>query len=289
VDISGWDIGAVAVKTLVYAATLGAAGAVFFLAYAGSLLDEGQRTRIKRVIAAQLTVAALASIVRILLLTGSMNGSVAGMFDREMAAMILQAGEGNATVLRLAGLGLAACALMRRKPLQRAALLGAALAAASFSAVGHVRALHAWPAGIFSCLHLLGVAFWLGALIPLLSTTHLAACRQVAAVAARFGTWALAVVSLLIAAGLALLWMLSAGHPDFWSSAYGRMLAAKLLLVVLLLSAAALNKLWLTPRLLRNDATAIVWLRRSIHVEILVGACILALTAVFTSLLGPPH
>jgi hypothetical protein len=45
VNLSGWDVGAVATKALVYGATLGASGAVFFLAYADALLNEAQRAR----------------------------------------------------------------------------------------------------------------------------------------------------------------------------------------------------------------------------------------------------
>jgi putative copper export protein len=67
------------------------------------------------------------------------------------------------------------------------------------------------------------------------------------------------------------------------------MIAAKLLLVVLLLGAAALNKLRLTPRLVNGDARAIVILRRSIQFEILAAVLILLVTASFTSLLGPPR
>jgi putative copper export protein len=105
----------------------------------------------------------------------------------------------------------------------------------------------------------------------------------------KFGTLAVVVVSLLIVAGFALLWMLSYGQADFWSSGYGNMIAAKLLLVVLLLGAAALNKLRLTPRLMNGDARAIVILRRSIQFEILAAVLILLVTASFTSLLGPPR
>jgi copper resistance protein D len=289
VNLSGWDVGAVATKALVYGATLGASGAVFFLAYADALLNEAQRARIRRFVAIQLIVAALFTLLRIALLTGSMSDDISGMFDRDMARMIWQAGEGTATSWRIAGLALAACALSRNRRLQFAALVGAALAASSFAWVGHVRALQPiLPATLFSCVHLIAVAFWVGALLPLLWYTR-GAAREVGAMMKKFGTLAVVVVSLLIVAGFALLWMLSYGQADFWGSGYGNMIAAKLLLVVLLLGAAALNKLRLTPRLMNGDARAIVTLRRSIQFEILAAVLILLVTASFTSLLGPPR
>lgn len=288
-ELGGWDIGAVAAKTLLYAATLGAAGTVFFLAYGEGLLDEAQRANIRRLLKLELILAAIFSVCRILLLTGSMTGTLAGMFDGEMAGMILQAGEGTAASLRLAGLGLAAFSLSRSRALQGLALLGAGLAAASFAAVGHTRALQPHgPATILSSLHLIGVAFWMGALVPLLLSIK-GTPRTSGLLAGRFGRVAVIVVSLLIAAGLGLLWMMSHGHADFWSSGYGRLLATKLLLVASLLGAAAFNKLRLTPRLLQGDSGAAASLRFSIRVEMGVGLLILLTTASFTSLLGPPR
>jgi putative copper resistance protein D len=289
VEISGWDVGAVAAKLLVYAATLGASGAVFFLSYAGGLLSGAQRAAIRRIVAIQLIVAALFTLLRILLLTGAMSDSFAGMFDRDMAGMLLEAGEGTAASVRLVGLALAGCALSLNRRLQIPALAGAVIAASSFTWVGHVRALHPLlPATLFSCLHLVGVAFWVGALLPLLWSTRESAL-EVGALAKRFGTLAVSVVFLLVVAGLCMLWMLSYGQPEFWSSGYGTMIAVKLLLVSLLLGAAALNKLWLTPRLMNGEARAVVVLRRSIQFELLTALLILVVTASFTSLTGPPR
>lgn len=288
-ELSGWDIGAVAAKVLVYAGTLGASGAVFYLAYAGGLLTGAQRAAVRRIVAIQLIVAALFTLLRILLLTGSMSDSFAGMFDRDMARMLLEAGEGTAASVRLVGLALAGCALSLNRRLLIPALAGAVIAASSFTWVGHVRALHPLlPATLFSCLHLTGVAFWVGALLPLLWSTRESAL-EVGALAKRFGTVAVAAVATLVIAGLSMLWMLSHGQPEFWSSGYGTMIAAKLLLVSLLLGAAALNKLWLTPRLLNDEARAVVLLRRSIQFELLTAVLILIVTAGFTSLTGPPR
>jgi putative copper export protein len=75
----------------------------------------------------------------------------------------------------------------------------------------------------------------------------------------------------------------------FWSSDYGRLLATKLVAVILLLSIAAMNKLYLTPRLLLGDAGAAGALRRSIKAEMVLGGLVLLITAAFTTITGPPH
>jgi copper resistance protein D len=288
-EISGWDVAAVLAKAVTYAATLAAAGAVFFTLYCGTLLREQQRGRIDRLIGILVGVAAATSVLRILLLAGSMSGEMSGMFDTAFAGMILGAGEGRASGTRMLGLALMLL-IWSKNPLYRApAMVGALAASTSFAWVGHVHGMASNAApSVLMCLHLLCAAFWLGALPPLLIIASGAAEAQIAAAAARFGKLALRVVALLVAAGASLLFMLIGGAAQFWASDYGRMMAVKLLAVAALLSLAAWNKLDLTPRLLRGDARAAIQFRRSVRAEMAVGAVILLITAAFTTLTGPP-
>jgi copper resistance protein D len=289
-ELSGWDAAAVCAKAITYAATLGAAGAVFFLAYGGSLLHELPRSRIRRLIGTLLLAAALASCARVLLGGASMSGDLAGMFDSGFVRMILGAGEGRATGMRMAGLALAALALPSNPRFRALALLGAATASISFAGVGHVRGLLPSTAPLLLlCMHLLCAAFWLGALGPLLIAARDGSDREVALLASRFGKLALGVVAVLLAAGAGVLWTLIGDAAQFWSSDYGRMMAVKLLIVAALLSIAAVNKLYLTPKLLSGDAKAVIQFRRSVKTEMAVGALILLITAAFTTIAGPPQ
>jgi copper resistance protein D len=290
VELSGWDAAAAFAKAVTYAATLGAAGAIFFLSYSGNLLLEPQRSRIRRLIGLALLAAALVSCARIPLSAASMSGDVAGMFDGDFARMILGAGEGRATGMRMVGLALAAFAISGNPRHRLPALMGAALASISFAGVGHVHALlpNTAPA-LLLCLHLLCAAFWLGALAPLLIVARDGNDPQIAALAARFGKLALAVVVLLLSAGAALLWTLIGSATPFWNSDYGRMMAIKLLIVATLLSIAALNKLYLTPRLLNRHAKAVIQFRRTLRTELVIGALILLTTATLTTVTGPPR
>lgn len=289
-ELTGWDVAAVAAKAITYAATLGAAGAIFFLAYNGNLLQEPQRSQIRRLTGTLLIASALASCARILLIAASMSGDLSGMFDGAFARMILGAGDGLATGVRMAGLALAAFAIPSNPRLRVLALLGAAIASMSFAAVGHVHGLLPSIApSLLLCLHLLCSAFWLGALAPLLIIARDRNAAQIASIAARFGRMAFGVVALLLSAGLTLLWMLIRDAAQFWSSDYGRMVAIKLLIVAALLGTAAMNKLYLTPRLLQGHAKAFIQFRRSVRTEMVVGALILLITATFTTLTGPPR
>jgi copper resistance protein D len=289
-DLSGWDIAVIFAKAITYGATLCGAGSVFFLAYSGSLLRSAQAQQIRRMIGALLLVAAIASSTTILLLAGSMSGDVAGMFDSTFAGMILHAGQGRATGIRLAGLALCAFAIAVNRRLTLPALIGAIVAASSFAWIGHIHALQSNTLpSLFLCVHLLCAAFWLGAFAPLLVVVQGGELPQIAQVAARFGKTALATVAMLLLAGASLLFMLIQHAAEFWNSGYGRLVAVKLLAVGALLSVAALNKLHLTPRLSGGDFQAVRALRRSIRIEMLLGALILLITAAFTTLTGPPQ
>jgi copper resistance protein D len=288
VSPSGWDAAAIAVKTASYAATFGAAGAVFFLFYSGRLIASADGLKIRRIVLGLSALSVLAGGAQILVTAGSMSGAAAGMLDGSLVRLVWQAGAGRATEIRAAGLLLAALAVLPGRPPWPAGF-GAMMAATSFAWNGHARSLHpdVLPV-LLQSAHLLGVAFWLGALLPLSVVARGGDLRRIAAAAARFGSAAVAVVGGLMAAGLGLLWMMLGGIADLWSSAYGRYVMLKLAFVACLLCLAAFNKLSLTPRLLAGDLRAARSLRASLRLELLLGAVILAITATLTTIAGPP-
>jgi copper resistance protein D len=288
VPLSVWDAASIAVKTMTYAATLGAAGAVFFLGVCGPLIAGADRPRIRSLVVGLAALSVFAGGAQILVSAGSMGDDAAGMWDGSLIHMVWQAGAGRANAIRAIGLLLAALGVLSDRP-PWWALLGAAAAATSFAWTGHARALNpdVLPVLLVSA-HLLGIAFWLGALAPLLIVSRNGDVTIIAATSARFGSSAVFVVGGLMAAGVALLWMLLGDVTALWSSAYGRSVMLKLAFVGCLLCFAAFNKLRLTPRLLAGDPRALRSLRTSIRFEMMLGAVILAVTASFTTLIGPP-
>jgi putative copper export protein len=221
------------------------------------------------------------------LTAAAMTGEWSGLVDGGLIRMIWQAGAWREMAVRAAGLLLAApAALADRRPTPPA-LVGAMAAASSFAWVGHAHALAAsWPTAV-AVIHLLGVAFWVGALVPLLLLLRHDDPRRAAAPVARFGNAALVGVGVLALAGLALLTALL-GKFAYWQSPYGGGVALKLALVAALLACAAWNKLRLTRRLAANDHGALRRLRWSIRTELALAALILIVTASFTTLTGPP-
>jgi len=286
-----WDAAVVTAKAATYAATLAASGGAFFLIYSHALLDGTCAGRIRRLIRVLVFIAAFAGGAMILAAAASMSGDAGGLTDVGLARMILQAGEGRASLVRLIGLILIGGSLAGRRSPAAMTLLGSVAAATSFAWVGHVHSLSAlrgaWLPALAIVVHLLGVAFWLGALIPLLLVARDADMSRIAATARRFGTAALIVVGLLVAAGAGLLCLLLRDVSELWTGDYGRLVLTKLLLASFLLALAALNHLRLTPRLFAYDVGALRALKRSIMAELAVAGCVLLVTAAMTTLAGP--
>jgi putative copper resistance protein D len=290
--IGAWDVAVATAKAATYAATLAASGGVFFLIYSHALLDSFCAARIRRLIRVLAFIAALAGGVMILATGASMSGDAGGLADVGLARMILQGGEGRASLVRLIGLMLIGGSLMGRASPALVGFLGSVAAATSFAWVGHVHSLSAlrgaWLPALAIVVHLLGAAFWLGALVPLLIVAGKADRSRVAATVGRFGTAALIVVGALLAAGVVLLCLLLGDVSELWTDDYGRLVMTKILLVSCLLALAGFNHLRLTPRLFAYDEGALRALKRSIMAEVAVAGCVLIVTAAMTTLAGPP-
>jgi copper resistance protein D len=288
-----WDVALIAVKTLTYAATLCAAGAVFFLGVCASLITAADRSRIRNTIWGLSILSVGGGVLQVMVSAASMSDALSGMWDGSLLRMTWYAGAGRANTIRDLGLVFAALGVARHRPSWWASA-GAVAAATSFAWSGHARALNSGSLPLLLVsVHLLGVAFWLGALpaLGLIVRDHDDSNRKAASIAApvaRFGAAALFVVGGLVIAGLGLLWTLLGDFTELWRSAYGRYVMLKLAFVCALLCLAAFNKLSLTPRLLANDERALRALRVSLRLELSLGVLILLVTATLTTVTGPP-
>ncbi len=128
-------------------------------------------------------------------------------------------------------------------------------------------------------VHAVCVTFWAGSLLPLMAT--LRASPPGDAPLRRFSR-AIPVPLALLAMSGAWLAIVQLGHVDaLWTTGYGRVLAAKLSAVAVLLVLAAANRYWLVPRFAAQGATAARPLRMSIAAEFVIVLAILALVALW--------
>lgn len=158
------------------------------------------------------------------------------------------------------------------------------LGALSFAASGHAAAA---PPGALTlpavALHAAALIFWMGALLPLLFALR---GPDPARLLQRFSGLAVPMVTVLILSGAALTWAQAGSPAALAGSAYGMVLATKLLLVAGLLALALHNRLVLTPALAAGRAGAAPRFARAIRAEIVLGLAILALASAFR--LTPP-
>ena len=285
--MDGATLATVAVKAFAYLATLASAGSALAIASLSSL-DDDTRRMVRRLGLAGAILAGMASAALIPLGAAYLaGGSWAGATDPALTGMVLEGPAGSSLSVHLAGLAVIAGFFIVAKAPRFVAVAGAVIVCASFAFRGHVLTEPRVLLGALVTAHLLGVAFWLGALAPMHRMAGRADPVRAGAAAHEFGRRALWVVLTLAMAGGVLLVLLTGNPLDALASPYGRLFAVKLALFVLLLGLAAVNKLRLTPALLAGDAGAAARLRRSIGLEFAAVSAILVTTATLTTIASP--
>lgn len=237
-----------------------------------------------------------------------MNGIPLSKLDVDSIKLVLfetQWGHAIAGRIGLAIVALAVAFVFRPSVSLFAALTGIGLIClASFAFTGH----GASDDGAGGVVHMIGdmihsiaAGLWLGALagffVLLRRSTAIAEPERtaLAKALADFATTGTLVVAVLIVTGLINSYFLVgfSGLPKLFTSAYGDLLALKLVLFGVMLGLAAQNRFRLTPAL--RDAgdemsrlKAISNLRHSVTAEMISGLAILALVAVF-GMMEPPN
>jgi copper transport protein len=162
------------------------------------------------------------------------------------------------------------------RALSLVALTGVGLALA---ASGHASAASPqWLMRPAVFLHAVCIGLWVGSLSPL-GLILRAGRADGAAALSRFSQVIPYVLVPLAAAGIVLAAVQLGRMSALWTTAYGVLLLAKLVLVLALLGLAALNRWWLTARVQAGDAVAGRRLVRSIAVEVALAGAILAIAA----------
>ena len=285
-DIDGITAVSILVKAGAYLASLAAAGSA--LALLGlSRFDCDTARAVRRLAVAGAVAAALLSAFRIPVRASFlMGGTFPGAIDPAILGMVADSPLGTSLWVRLAGLALICLLAVSRPAARWAASFGAVLVCASFALRGHALEEPRLVLAALVTLHLMGLAFWVGVFMPLHRLTRTDA-ETAGALAEEFGRTAVRVVAVLVAAGAALLVLLTGDPVAALATPYGQLLAVKLFLFAPLLGLAALNKLRLTPALRAGDARARLRLRQSICMEILLVLAILVTTATLTTVASP--
>jgi len=281
------DALSVTLRALSFVALFQAAGMAMFIALFGHELS-----RVEYLVRRYGVISALVASALVLghyaLEAARMSGDFAGISDATLQSLVLHSSSSVALTWRLSGLVLIAVGLRTRSvPGITLGVVGAALAVGAFTLTGHTAAHpQRWLLSVLLLGHLLVVAFWFGALVPL----HFASSREPAAVAGKvidgFSRLAVWLVPGLFVAGVVLAIVL-VKHLSGLATAYGQMLIVKLAGFALLMLLAALNKWRLGPAIARGEASASRAFRRSLAAEYLLIGAVLTVTAALTTFFSP--
>lgn len=285
-DVLTWV--SIMVKALTYAATLVAAGTVL-VHVSLRTLDVEMRRWLARLAVLCAIGAAVLSVIRLPLRAAFLTGgALEGAVDPMLLGMVADSPLGTSVTLRLAGLALVLAILLPGRHARWVAAAGALLVAVSFAFRGHALEEPRLLLGLLVTVHILGLAFWLGAFAPLARAAASQAPERAGALAHEFGAKALWVVAALAIAGALTLILLGVATPAALATPYGQAFAAKLALFAGALSLAAVNKLRLTPALLSGVPGAGNRLLGSIRMEAALIGAILLTTAALTTVSSPP-
>ncbi len=232
-------------------------------------------------VAASLAGAGAAVLVIGLQGLDALGVGIAGLADGRVWSTGLATVYGRTSLLALCAFAAALLALrLRHEPwLKLMAAVGLVLLGLAVSTSGHASAAEPqWLMRSALFVHIVCIAWWVGALYPLVLLLRLE--RRIATPPLLYFSAAIpyAIVP-LVASGIVLA-VVQLGWPGpAWFSGYGAVLAAKLALLVVLFAIASWNRWVLTAPAAAGEVRAVRHMRRGIVVELVLIVAILALVA----------
>ena len=294
---TSWELTSLVCKLLLYFGAASIAGGSLCL----WLYNNGKRQFFEKVISYIMLGAFLGflgTLVNYFVQVGLINArGLTGMFDWDMASLLLETQLGEVTYMRLTGFILAfiSSLIFFRKAVRLPQqsfyrlLLGVhgiafLFVAFSFTKAGHVSVLTgiARTAVVF---HLYAFSAWIGSLFPLLLLTNSTELNLLKKLMQQFGDNALGIIIILAGMGALMLLELLDNPVELYTTPYGWVFLLKLFLVLVTLSVAVINKLVLVPAIV-NNASALR-LRRSIRVEMVAITLVLIATSYLSTIVGP--
>ena len=283
-----WIIFNPILKAILYAASFGSVGSFLFSLHFGKQLYEKQQVYCDYLAQKSTLIGAVTSLMMMLSVAGNLGGDLASVIDLLMLRLALESKSGVGYSTAFAGFAVMLIAHNLKKNNKRIGLIiGSVAVLFSFTMSGHSQV-----GGVLTQLllmvHLLGIAFWLGALFPFRCICLQSDTSNLGGLAHRFGVLAMGYVGLLLIAGLGYAYLLLGDVSLMFTTLYGNVLLIKIVLVVALLSLAALNKFKLVPSLEINPSQAVRRFQSSLQCEIALALVIITASGLLTTSLTLP-
>ena len=283
-----WSVINPLLRVAIYLTSFGAVGTILFSLHFRQYLSSDCFAYCHYLVKRSSIIGFLVAAVSFLSVAGNMGGDFLSAFDILMLKLALESKVGIAALTSVLGFGFT-LAWGRTVTRWRVSttVLGAYVILFSFVMFGH-SSKYGVVTQISLIVHLIGIAFWLGSLLPFRHLCQSAEKHNLHRIAHRFGQFAVVYVGALVLAGLVLSFKLLGGFLPLISTVYGNVLLAKLAVVSLLLILGALNKLRLSPLLLEDEELGAKHLRSSVQFEIVLAFIILLITTFLTTSLTLP-
>lgn len=243
-----------------------------------------------------LTLSALGSLLTAVLMlatqTGLMSGDWHNVYDGDTWQAVLTTRFGQVWRWEILFALLSVLALLLRGRLcQQMLLLSGLLQLIALAGVGHAAMRDGWLGALQQAnhaLHLIAAAFWSGGLLPLLllmrDARNIAHRTDAIRSMMRFSRYGHLAVALALVTGM-FNSLLIAGDPLRWQPTWwSTLLITKVMLVMLMVTIAVINRYWLVPRfrLAGSDASSIFI--RLTQLELLLAIVVIGLVSVFATL-----
>ena len=284
-----WVLFIPATRVALYATVIGVIGTFLFSAHFWRYQSDRSRAYCSELLQKLSMVGGFTSVALFFAVSGNMGGTFMSAFSPELLAIAFGTKAGIASILCFCGFSL----LIGKKKLDgilpplvtRLAVSGLLLW--TFLVSGHAIKLGALAQGLL-LFHLLGIAFWLGSLLPL---KHMCECEEGAGlyeVAHIFGKLAVFYLLGLLLAGVTVAYLLIGDLSLLVETSYGNVFLAKLLVVSVLFSLGAFNKFVCVPKIKTDPTLGALYLKKSIRVELVAVALIFTITSVLTTSVALP-
>ena len=261
------DLGLIVARFLHYTACTTLAGAALFpfYAYAGDEPEAIGRWR-KRLLFWSAILAVIGGVAWFVFTVANMSGALSDIAKPDVVLSVIRnTGFGVVWLVRMivaAALVVITASYVSSRAMvvsDRMVLLFAVALLASLAGAGHSQVEEGWTGVLHvsaDAAHLVAAGAWLGGLAPLgfilrgyARTKAEVFSLDLDRVLMRFSGMGYAAVATLVGTGLVNSWLLVGSVSSLFSTTYGQILIAKLLLFAGMLALAASNRFWLAPAL----------------------------------------
>ena len=236
-----WIIFNPILKALLYIGSFGSVGSFLFSLQFGKQLTAEQQAYCNYLTHKSNLIGAVTALLMILSGAGNLGGDLASVIDLSLLQLAIESKSGVGYSTAFAGFAVMLIAHnLRRNAKKFGLMIGSVAILFSATMSGHSQLGGVLTQSLLM-VHLFGIAFWFGALLPFRWICMQPDTSNLGVVAHRFGVLAMGYVGLLLSAGLGYAYLLLGDVSLIFTTRYGNVLLIKIVLAGALLSLSLIH------------------------------------------------